>query len=195
MPRTLTRIAVYCGSSNRAGEPYRAAAAHVGRTLAERGIGLVYGGGDVGLMGVTARAALDTGGEVVGVITEQLMKLEIGRLDLAELHIVPTMHERKRRMTELADAFVALPGGYGTLDEIFEAVTWSQLNVHRKPCALLDVDGYFAELVAFLDRATAEGFVRPPHRALLPAYDTVEGMLDGLATAAVPTFGNWVVAP
>lgn len=195
MRRSIDRVAVYCGSSNAVSPVYRQAAADLGRTLAERGIGVVYGGGDVGLMGETARGALGAGGEVIGVITEQLVQLEIGRLDLAALHIVPSMHDRKLRMTELADAFVALPGGYGTLDEIFEAVTWSQLNVHRKPCALYNVDGYFDALHAFLDHAAAEGFVRAPHRALLPLYNTVDALLAGLTEAEVPEFGNWVVRP
>ena len=195
MDRTIARIAVYCGSSNAVSPTFRRAANQLGRGLAERGIGLVYGGGDVGLMGEAARGALDAGGEVIGVITEQLVKLEVGRLDLAELHIVPSMHERKLRMTALASAFVALPGGYGTLDEIFEAVTWSQLNVHRKPCALYNVDGFFDALIAFLDHASAQGFVRPPHRALLPAYQDLPSLLDGLRTAEVPEFGNWVIRP
>lgn len=195
MARAIERIAVYCGSSNTVSPRFRRAAHLLGRGLAERGIGLVYGGGDVGLMGEAARGALGAGGEVIGVITEQLVQLEVGRLDLAELHIVPSMHARKLRMTELASAFVALPGGYGTLDEIFEAVTWSQLNVHRKPCALYNVDGFFDPLIAFLDRACTEGFVREPHRGLLPAYDDLPTLLDGLRTIDVPEFGNWVIRP
>ncbi|TVQ92060.1 MAG: TIGR00730 family Rossman fold protein [Deltaproteobacteria bacterium] len=195
MTRTIERIAVYCGSSNGVHPRYRLAANQLGQALARRGIGLVYGGGDVGLMGEAARGALSAGGEVIGVITEQLMSLELGRLDLSELHIVRTMHERKLLMTELSSAFVALPGGYGTLDELFEAVTWSQLNVHRKPCALFNVHGYFDRLIAFLDHAAAEGFVRGPHRALLPAFDTVPGLIDGLEQAEVPEFGDWVVQP
>jgi uncharacterized protein (TIGR00730 family) len=195
MTHPLRRVAVYCGSSNNVPATYRLAAAALGRGLAERGIGVVYGGGDVGLMGETARAALAAGGEVIGVITEQLVQLEVGRLDLHALHVVPSMHERKRKMTDLADAFVALPGGYGTLDEIFEAVTWSQLNVHRKPCALYDVDGFFDGLTRFLDRAAADGFIRGPHRALLPTYRTLPELLDGLARAEVPEFGNWVIRP
>jgi len=195
MARTIERVAVYCGSSNAISPAFRRAAFTLGRGLAERGIGLVYGGGDVGLMGEAARGALSAGGQVVGVITEQLVQLEVGRLDLAELHIVPSMHARKLRMTELASAFVALPGGYGTLDEIFEAVTWSQLNVHRKPCALYNVDGFYDALIAFLDHASASGFVRAPHRALLPAYADLPSLLEGLRTADVPEFGNWVIRP
>jgi uncharacterized protein (TIGR00730 family) len=195
MTREIRRIAIYCGSSNAVDPSYRATASALGRGLAERGIGLVYGGGDVGLMGEAARGALSAGGEVIGVITEQLVKLEVGRLDLAALHIVPSMHARKLKMTELADAFVALPGGYGTLDELFEAVTWSQLNVHRKPCALYNAAGFFDHLIAFLDRAAADGFIRGPHRALLPAYRSLPELLTGLAQADVPEFGDWVIRP
>lgn len=195
MTREIERIAVYCGSSNGVHPRYRLAAQQLGEALAQRGIGLVYGGGDVGLMGEAARGALSAGGEVIGVITEQLMQLELGRLDLSELHIVSTMHERKLLMTELSSAFVALPGGYGTLDELFEAVTWSQLNVHRKPCALYNVYGYYDHLIAFLDHCSTEGFVRPPHRALLPAFDTIPELIAGLELAEVPEFGNWVIEP
>lgn len=195
MSRTIRRVAIYCGSSNRADPAYREAAYALGQDLARRGIGVVYGGGNVGLMGAAAQGALSEGGEVIGVITEQLMELEVGRLDLAELHVVPTMHARKLKMTELVDAFVALPGGYGTLDELFEAVTWTQLNVHQKPCALFDIRDYWLHLVAFLDHARDEGFVREPHRALVARYETVDALLAGLAEAEVPTFGNWVVQP
>jgi len=191
----LGRIAVYCGSSNAIADGYRTAARELGRTLADRGIGLVYGGGDVGLMGEVAQGALERGGEVIGVITEKLMALEVGRMDLTELRVVKGMHARKLAMSELSDAFVALPGGYGTLDEVFEAVTWTQLNIHHKPVALLDVDGYFEHLTAFLDRAHEDGFIRGPHRPLLTRYTDVDQMLTALAQADIPAFGRWVAEP
>ena len=191
----LRRIAVYCGSSNAVADGYRQTAHLLGRTLGERGIGVVYGGGSVGLMNDVAQGALDAGGEVIGVITEQLLALEVARLDLTELHVVEGMHARKLKMSDLADAFVALPGGYGTLDELFEAVTWTQLNVHHKPCALFDIHDYWAHLVAFLDHACTVGFIREPHRALVARYDNVSDLIAGLSSAEVPTFGNWVVQP
>lgn len=156
---------------------------------------MVYGGGSVGLMDDVAEGAMDAGGEVIGVITEKLMALEVGRLDLTELHVVKGMHARKLNMSELSDAFVALPGGYGTLDELFEAVTWTQLNIHHKPVALYDVDGYFEHLVAFLDHAHDQGFVRDAHRALVQRHRDVDSLLDGLSSAEIPAFGRWVAEP
>lgn len=155
----------------------------LGRTLATRGIELVYGGGHVGLMGVIADAALDAGGRVTGVITESLLYAEVGHGALSELITVATMHERKAIMNNRADAFVMLPGGYGTLDEFFEAVTWSQLGLHDKPCAILDPTGFFAPLIEFLDSAVAAGFIKPKNRALIATYASVDALLDGLAVA------------
>ncbi len=191
----LRRIAVYCGSSNAVADGYRTAARELGRILAERGIGLVYGGGSVGLMDDVAQGALDAGGEVIGVITEQLLALEVARLDLTELHVVGGMHARKLKMSDLSDAFVALPGGYGTLDELFEAVTWTQLNIHHKPVALLDVDGYFEHLSLFLDRAHEDGFIRGPHRPLVQRHTDISQMLTALAASEIPAFGRWVAEP
>jgi hypothetical protein len=175
--------------------PYRETAASLGADLARRGIGIVYGGGSVGLMNEVAEGALACGGEVIGVITEQLLALEVARLDLTALHVVRTMHERKQRMSDLADGFVALPGGFGTLDELFEAITWTQLGLQTKPAVLYDVDGFWDPLVAFVDRACAEGFIRPSHRSLMARVSTVEGLLTTLANAELPAFGRWVVEP
>lgn len=193
--RTLNRIAVYCGSSNQVDDAYKRLAYDLGAELARRGIGVVYGGGSVGLMNEVAQGAMDQGGEVIGVITEKLMALEVARHDLSELHIVKGMHARKLKMSDLCDAFVALPGGYGTLDELFEAITWTQLNIHHKPVGLLDGNGFYAHLVAFLDHANAQGFIRDQHRPLVRRYETVDALLEGLRSAEVPTFGRWVAEP
>jgi len=188
-------LAVYCGSSNRVSQAYLSLAYNLGAQLAARGVGVVYGGGSVGLMNQVAQGAMDNGGDVIGVITERLLALEVARLDLTELHVVKGMHARKMMMCDLSDAFVALPGGYGTLDELFEAVTWTQLNVHHKPVALLDVDGFFDGLVSFLDHAAGEGFIRPPHRKLIGRYTSVDHLLAGLAASEIPVFGKWVAEP
>ncbi|MFK7927455.1 MAG: TIGR00730 family Rossman fold protein [Myxococcota bacterium] len=191
----LRRLAVYCGSSNRVSPAYLTLAYTLGAELATRGIGVVYGGGSVGLMNEVAQGAMDKGGEVIGVITERLLALEVARHDLTELHVVKGMHARKLKMCDLSDAFVALPGGYGTLDELFEAVTWTQLNVHHKPVALLDIDGFFEHLVSFLDHAAGEGFIRPPHRSLIGRYTSIDALLAGLKSAEIPVFGKWVAEP
>lgn len=163
----MKNVCVFCGSSMGAKPSYAQAAESLGRLLGERGLGLVYGGGDVGLMGVLARAALAAGGTVVGVIPEALQKMEgVGHLELTALHVVASMHERKAMMADLADAFIALPGGIGTLEELFEIWTWGQLGLHPKPLGFLDVDGYYHHLHAFLDHALAEGFLRERHRAM-----------------------------
>jgi uncharacterized protein (TIGR00730 family) len=148
--------------------------------LAHRGIGLVYGGGSEGLMGAVADAALAAGGEVIGVIPETLVARELAHARLTMLHVVRSMHERKARMAELSDAFVTLPGGFGTLDETCEMLTWTQLGIHKKPCGILDVDGYFAPLLAFLDSAVEEGFLRPENRALVDLDTEPERLLSRL---------------
>src|SRR5438094_2640259 len=162
----LRSICVFCGSSPGHRREYSDAAAAFGRLLGQRRIRLVYGAGNVGLMGVLADAALAAGGEVIGVIPQMLVDRELAHRRITALRIVTSMHERKALMAELSDAFVALPGGLGTLDELFEAITWAQLGIHRKPIGLLDVEGYFAPLVSFVDHAVEDGFVRPPYRAL-----------------------------
>lgn len=186
------RICVYCGSSTQVRPIFLAAAHDFGGLLARRGIEVVYGGGNVGLMGAVAEGALAAGGRVIGVIPEKLQALELARGDLTALHVVPDMHTRKKLMADLSDAFVALPGGYGTLEELFEAITWTQLSYHTKPVGILDVDGYYSALVAFLERAMQEGFVRPAHRALLQVADHGELLLDKLATVQLPRLEQWI---
>ena len=163
----LRRVCLYAGSSPGTDPEYAEAAAALARHLAERGIGIAYGGASVGLMGVLADAALGAGGEVVGILPRALQSREIGHPDLTRLEIVETMHERKARMAELADAFIALPGGVGTLEEVVEATTWTMLGIHAKPVGLLSVNGYYAPLEAWLDQAREHGFLRPEHRDLL----------------------------
>jgi uncharacterized protein (TIGR00730 family) len=176
----LTRICVFCGSSAGVRPSYARAARDLGILLARRGIGLVYGGGSEGLMGAVADAALAAGGEVIGVIPETLVAREFAHARLTELRIVTSMHERKALMAELSDAFVTLPGGFGTLDETCEMLTWTQLGIHEKPCGMLDVDGYFAPLLAFLDSAVVEGFLRPENRALVALDTDPERLLSRL---------------
>ena len=174
----MKRIAVYCGSATPADPVYIEAARNVGRTLAERGIGVVYGGGKLGLMGAVADAALAAGGEVIGVIPELLVSAEVAHRGLSELHVVDTMHERKARFTELADGFLNLPGGTGTMDELWEALSWAQLGYHTDPVGLLNVAGYYDQLVAFWEHMGRVGFVRPQHQPMLIVDATLNGLLD-----------------
>jgi uncharacterized protein (TIGR00730 family) len=192
--RGMERIAVFCGSSLGSAEAYRSAAEALGVLLARRGHALVYGGGQVGLMGAVADAVLRAGGTAVGVIPEALAGREIAHAGLSELHVVPTMHARKALMAELSSAFVALPGGFGTLDELFEIVTWGQLGLHRKPVGLLDVGGYFGSLLRFVEHAVAERFVRPEHAELLVVEAEPEALLDRLATHRPPSLPKWISA-
>ncbi|HVO79014.1 MAG TPA: TIGR00730 family Rossman fold protein [Candidatus Bathyarchaeia archaeon] len=177
---SIGRICVFCGSSVGARPRYAAAARELGRALAGRGLGVVFGGGKVGLMGVLADAALAAGGEAIGVIPEALVAREIAHNGLTELRVVRSMHERKTLMADLADAFIALPGGYGTFEEFFEAVTWTQLGIHRKPCGLLNVDGYYDALLALLDRAVSDGFIRGVNRSLVLDAPDVLMLLEKL---------------
>ena len=160
--------------------------------LAQRGIGLVYGGGNVGLMGALADAALAAGGQVIGVIPEALLAKEVGHRGLPDLRVVKSMHERKALMAELSDGFIALPGGFGTFEEFFEVLTWSQLSFHAKPCALLNVAGFFTPLLQMVDHAVAEGFIRPAHRELVLVDDSVEGLLERMARFTPPTVHKWI---
>lgn len=176
----LKSICVFCGASTGAHPAYREAATLLGRRLAERGLALVYGGGKVGLMGVVADAALAAGGEVVGIIPQALKDLEVGHTGLTRLEVVDGMHARKARMAELADAFVALPGGLGTLEELCEVWTWGQLGYHGKPLGLYDVNGFFDKLTGFLDHLVQENFVRPPHRAMLQVRGHADELIDAL---------------
>lgn len=183
----MRRLAVYCGSSPGTDPAFAAAALALGEEMARRGIGLVYGGGRLGLMGVVADAVLENGGEVYGVIPQALIDLEVAHTGCTKLYTVTSMHERKARMTELTDAFVALPGGIGTFDELFEAWTWNALGYHAKPFALLNVAGFWDGLIAFLDTATMSGFMSPARRAQLlvsTGIGDVIDQLDGAIAAA-----------
>lgn len=179
MPK-LKRICVFCGSSVGLRPAFATAARELGGTLAERGLGVVFGGGKVGLMGVLADAALAAGGEAIGVIPEALVAREVGHNGLTRLHVVRSMHERKTLMADLADAFIALPGGYGTFEEFFEAVTWTQLGIHQKPCGLLNVDGYYDALLELLVGAVADGFIREANRSLVLDAPDVSSLLAKL---------------
>lgn len=192
MVRNLTRVCVFCGSNPGSDPRFAGAARDLGTALATRGIELVYGGGQVGLMGILADAALAAGGRVIGVIPHALDRLEVAHKRLSELRHVDTMHERKALMVELSDAFVALPGGFGTLDELCEVLTWQQLGIHAKPVALLEVAGYFAHFRAFLDHATASGFLSAETRGLLHVADAPDSLLDLLRDVAVPPRPRWL---
>jgi len=192
--RTFRRITVYCGSSTGRGV-YVEAARDLGRFLAERGIGVVFGGGKVGLMGVLADAALAAGGRVYGVIPEKLKGLELGHDGVTEMFVTDSMHARKLIMAQLSDAFIALPGGFGTLEELFEVATWTQLNYHDKPVGLLNVAGFFDPLLDHLAHAAEEGFIRPIHRDLLQYAETPEALLERLAEVEIPHIGKWIERP
>jgi len=182
----MKRVGVYCGSSKGARPAYARAAEKLGSVLARRGIGLVYGGGCVGLMGILADAALNHGGHVIGVIPEKLVIKEVVHENLPDLRVVKTMHERKALIAELSDAFIALPGGYGTCEEFCEILTWSQLGWHRKPVGLLDVAGFYRGFLEFLDHATREGFIRPKHREQLMVEEDAESLLRRLESFQSP---------
>lgn len=190
-PRTFRRLAIYCGSSSTVDKVFLEAAREVGHALADLGIGVVYGGGRVGLMGQVADGALEAGGEVIGVITEKLVGFEVGHTGLTERFVVPTMHARKSMMAALADGFIALPGGLGTFEELFEAATWTQLNDHLKPVGLLDIAGYWDHLIAFLDHAKATHFIRPQHADIIQADSDLTRLIDKMATCELPIIGTW----
>lgn len=185
MSRPLKRLAVYCGSASPADPRYEELAMDVGHALARRGIGVVYGGGKVGLMGAVAAGALLEGGEVIGVIPEALVQAELANRACTELHVVATMHERKKAFTDLADGFVTLPGGVGTMDELWEAVSWAQLGYHDKPVGLLNAFGFYDGLIAFYRRMGESGFIRAEHREILIAENELEALL-GRMTSYVP---------
>ncbi|MEW6613255.1 MAG: TIGR00730 family Rossman fold protein [Pseudomonadota bacterium] len=188
----MKRICVFCGSSTGFDPRHAQAARALGGTLAQRRLGLVYGGGHVGLMGILADAVLAADGEAVGVIPEVLMEREVGHHGLTELHVVGSMHERKARMAELSDGFIALPGGIGTLEEFFEVWTWAQLGLHRKPVGLLNVAGYFDYLIAFLDHTVAQGFLQDRHRALVLEDRDPAAMLDRFERYQAPAVAKWL---
>ncbi len=192
MTLTLNRICVFAGSSTGQRPDYAAAATALGRTLAERNIGLVYGGGRVGLMGKLADAVLAAGGQVIGVIPEALHLREIGHEGLHELHVVASMHERKAKMAELADGFVVLPGGLGTLEETFEVWTWAQLGLHRKPIGLLDVGGFWQPLIVMIERMIEEGFVHTRYRRMVSVADDVSMLIERLVAWQPPEVERWI---
>lgn len=189
---TLQNICVYCGSNGGRRPDYANAARELARELVRRDIGLVYGGAAVGIMGIVADAVMAEGGRVIGIIPEALMQKELAHRGLTELRVVQSMHERKTMMAQRADGFVALPGGAGTLEEIFETWTWAQLGMHQKPCGLLNVAGYYDELAGFLDHTVAESFVRPEHRAMLIVENQPSTLLDRYARYIPPTVSKWI---
>ncbi len=186
----LRRLCVFCGSRSGTHRFYEEAAQTVGRLLCRRGVELVYGGGNVGLMGTVANACLSGGGRVIGVIPQALADREVAHAGLTELRIVSSMHERKALMADLSDAFVALPGGFGTWEEFFEVLTWSQLGIQHKACALLNVDGYYDPLLEMADRAVSEGFLLPVNRDLLISDSDPERLLDRLSSYVVTSADN-----
>jgi uncharacterized protein (TIGR00730 family) len=188
----MKRISVFCGSSAGHRPEYAEAARATGETIARRGLGLVFGGGQVGLMGIAADACLAAGGDVIGVIPRGLARKELAHAGLKDLRVVETMHDRKALMAELSDAFVALPGGFGTLEEFFEVLTWAQLGIHLKPCALLNVAGFFDPLLKLIEHSVDEGFVHPDHRRLLLHAPAAEALLDAIAAYKPPLIKRWI---
>jgi hypothetical protein len=188
----MQSIGVFCGSNTGSGTAYAEAARKLAQAIAGRGLRLVYGGGSIGLMGVLGEAALAAGGSVIGVTPRRLLEKEVVLRNLTELRVVETMLERKALMAELSDAFIALPGGLGTLDELFEMLTWSQLGIHRKPCALLDVDDYYGRLASFLDHAVTQRFITPQHRAMLIVEVDAEAVIDRLVSTPLPDVSKWM---
>lgn len=188
----MQRICVFCGSSAGTNPAYAEAARVMGRELVSRGMGLVYGGGHVGLMGVVADAVLEAGGEAIGVIPHALAAREIAHQRLTTLHVVASMHERKAMMAELSDAFIAMPGGFGTYEELFEAITWTQLGLHKKPCGLLNVAGFYDPVIRFIDHAVAEQFIRPQHRAALLVEQDPARLIDALQSVTLPEVPKWI---
>jgi len=190
----MRRLCVYCGSSPGRNPAYGGAGRILGKALVERGIGLVYGGAAVGVMGQVADAVLEAGGEAIGVIPKALAIKEVAHPALTEQHVVSSMHERKAMMAELSDGFVALPGGWGTFEEIFEILTWAQLGFHAKPCGLLNVAGYYDHLHAFLDHAVEEQFVRPQYRPMVIVESDPETLLDRYAAYDPPKVRKWITS-
>jgi uncharacterized protein (TIGR00730 family) len=191
----MKRVCVFLGSNPGNKPDYLKAAQDMGAELARRGITCVYGGSNVGLMGALADSTLAAGGQVIGVIPTALQKKELAHTGLTEQHIVSSMHERKALMAELSDAFIALPGGMGTLEELCEMLTWAQLGFHKKPCGLLDVGGYYASLCAFLDNAVTQGFIQPLHRTMLLSAPAPGQLLDQFATYVAPVVNKWIERP
>lgn len=191
-PRTFKRLCVFCGSSHGADPAYAEAAKNLGGELARRGIALVYGGGNVGLMGVVADSVLAGGGEVIGVIPEALMAKELGHKGIKDLRVVKTMHERKAMMAELSDGFIAMPGGIGTFEEFFEIVTWAQLGFHSKPCALLNVNGFYDPLLRLVDHAIEERFIKASQRNILIVQPDIRALLHHMQHSHVSVEPKWI---
>lgn len=187
----MQRICVFCGSNLGSRSSYRQMAEALGNALVQQQMELVYGGGKVGLMGVVADAVLAAGGRVIGVIPQALMDKEVGHTGLSDLRVVNSMHDRKALMADLADGFIAMPGGFGTFEEFCEVVTWTQLGFHQKPCGLLNIDGFYNPLIAMFDHATAEQFIRPVHRSLVFAADEPESLLEMLRSYQPTTTNKW----
>jgi uncharacterized protein (TIGR00730 family) len=191
---SIKRVCIYCGSNPGRSSDYAASATKLAQTLVRRGIGLVYGGATVGIMGMVADAALAAGGEVIGVIPQVLGDKELAHQGLSELHLVNSMHARKALMVDLADGFIALPGGFGTLDELFETLTWAQLGIHRKPCGLLNVNGYYDGLIAFLQHCTDEQYIRPQHHGMLIVETQPDNLLQRFLEYQPPATVKWLDA-
>ena len=188
----MKRVCVFCGSSPGVRPEYEAAARRLGQAMVERGLGLVYGGARVGLMGAVADAVLAGGGEAIGVIPQALVSKEVAHGGLTQLHVVDTMHQRKALMADLCDGFVALPGGFGTFEEFCEVLTWSQLGFHPKPCGLLNVQGYYAPLLALFDHGVGEGFIRPQHRTLVLEETDPGVLLERMESFTPPAVDKWI---
>lgn len=188
----MKSICVFLGANPGNTPKYAEAARNMGRVLAKRGITTVYGGSKTGLMGILAESALDAGGKVIGVIPESLYKIEIAHNNLTELHVAESMHERKALMADLSDGFIAMPGGIGTMDEIFEIFTWAQLGFHSKPCGLLNLDGYYDKLLGFLDSVVEEGFLKGVHKEKLLTGSTPDILLEAFADYEPPSGSKWV---
>ena len=188
----MKRICVYCGSSMGKRPEYAAAAKALGEALVERNIGLVYGGASVGIMGLVADTVLSLGGEVIGVIPQAIADKEIAHTGLTELKVVANMHERKAMMAEYSDGFIALPGGMGTLEELFEVLTWGQLGFHTKPCGVLNVDGYYDHLIAFLEHAVDQEYLKSNHLGMLQKATEPTALLDLLSDYTAPEVGKWI---
>lgn len=191
----MKQVCVFCGSYQGSQPIYMTAAHQMGNGLAQRGLGLVYGGGRVGLMGAVADGTIAGGGKVIGVIPQSLVDRELAHKGLSELRVVASMHERKAVMAELADSFVAMPGGFGTLDELFEIITWAQLGFHRKPIALLNIGGYFDPLITFIEHMETEGFIKPEHRNAVLVKNDVDSLLDTLLAYQAPQLEKWLKKP
>ena len=191
---SLKRLAIYCGSATPSDPVYVENARFVGRTLAERGIGVVYGGGRLGLMGAVADAALEAGGEVIGVIPQALVDAEVAHRGCTQLHVVRTMHERKQAFTDIADGFITLPGGTGTMDELWEAMSWAQIGYHAKPVGLLNVAHFYDGLIAFVKTMGEVGFLRPQHQSILIIDDQLDGLLEKMANHVPATTIGQIVS-